>query len=282
MPLGGILGFDFLSRFVIAIDYTHKQLTLYDCAHDTSGERGAVRLIMQGEQPYLDGSIVVGGETIPCWFILDVGAADTITFTTPFIAAHQLLDRAGDKARVVQHVAAPDVEAFAPTNVRGLIDAVKLGEITLPHVPVNLSVSKKGAYTSPAFDGNIGETILSRFPRVVLDYGRSVMFLEPGPETTKPMEERKTFGMTLIASGDDFTTFTVTAVGAASPAARAGFQKGDVIAAVDGKPASRFNLALVKAILADDGSKHVFAVKRKSEQVELPATIERVPLSGLK
>ncbi|MGZ7039071.1 MAG: aspartyl protease family protein, partial [Thermoanaerobaculia bacterium] len=208
MPLGGLLGFDFLSRFVIAIDYAHKSLTLYDRAHSTAGERGArVRLVMQGEQPYLDGSIRVGDETISCWFILDVGAADTITFTTPFIAAHQLLDRIGDKSRTVQHVAAPDLAAFAPTNVRGLIDAVTLGTITLPHVPVNLSVAKNGAYTSAAFDGNIGETILSRFPLVVLDYGRGEMILEPGPETAKPMEERKSFGLTLIASGNDFTTF---------------------------------------------------------------------------
>jgi hypothetical protein len=283
MPIGALLGFDFLSRFVVTIDYTHKWLTLYDREHSTAGEHGKrVRIVMQGQEPYLDGSIRVGAEIIPCWFILDVGAADTITFTTPFIAAHQLLDRAGDQARNVLHVAAPDLEAFAPTNVRGLIDGITIGSVTLPHVLVNLSVAKKGAYTSPAFDGNIGETILSRFPGVVLDYGRSEMILEPGPETSKPMEERKTFGVTLIASGDNFTTFTVTAVRAASPAAKAGFQKGDVLAAIDGKPASQFSLALLKSLLAADGTRHAFMVKRGAEHVELSATIEQVPLSGLK
>jgi C-terminal processing protease CtpA/Prc len=148
-------------------------------------------------------------------------------------------------------------------------------------VPVNLSVAKKGAYTSPAFDGNIGETILSRFPRVVLDYGRSEMILEPGPETAKPMQERRTFGLTVIAGGHDFTTFTVTAVRADSPATRAGFQKGDVIAAVDDKPASRFSLALLKSILTADGTHHAFTVQRASEQIVLKASIEQVPLSGL-
>src|SRR5260221_10112021 len=164
MPMAGLLGYDFLSRFVVDIDYAHRQLVLYDRAHDTSKEPGArVHLVMQGEQPYLDGSIRVGDETIKSWFILDVGAADTMTFTTPFIAAHQLLERAGDKARNVLHVAAPDVEAYAPTNVRGLVDAITLGSISVPHVPVNFSVAKNGAYTSPAFDGNVGETLLSRF-----------------------------------------------------------------------------------------------------------------------
>ncbi len=287
MPLAGIVGYDFLSRFVIAIDYKNKWLTLYPRGHSTTAERGThVSIVMQGEQPYLDGSIRVGSESIPSWFILDVGAADTVTFTTPFIAAHQLLERARDKARKVLHVAAPDLAAFAPTNVRGLMDSVTLGKgpqgsITLPHVPVNLSVAKKGASTSPAFDGNIGETILSRFPRVILDYGRSEMILEPGPDTLKPMTERRTFGLTVIASGDAFTTFTVTAVGAGTPAERAGFQKGDVIAGVDQKPASQYSLALLKAVLTADGTKHAFTVTRKSEQVELPVTIEQVPLSGL-
>ena len=301
MPLGGLLGYDFLSRFVVDIDYVHKTLTLSGrdgrtpCAPTGTHERadppgrGArcapcvrVPLTMQGQQPYLSGSIRVGDETIPSWFILDVGAADTMTFTTPFIAAHHLLERAGDKERTVHHVAAPDLEAYAPTNVRGLIDAITIGSVTIPHVPVNLSVAKSGAYTSPAFDGNVGETLLARFAHVVLDYGRGEMVLVPGPDTAKPMQERTTFGLTIIAGGEAFHTFTVTAVRAESPAAHAGFVKGDVIAAVDGTPAPHLNLAAVKAALAPAGARRVFTVRRGAEDVELPFTVELVPLSGLR
>ena len=219
---------------------------------------------------------------IPSWFILDVGAADTMTFTTPFIAAHTLLERAGDKERNVMRVAAPDVEAYAPTNVRGLVDAITLGSVEIPHVPVNLSVAKNGAYTSPAFDGNVGETLLAKFEHVVLDYGRHEMILVPGPDTSKPMQERTTFGMTLIASGEAFCTFTVTAVRADSPAARAGFAKGDVIAAVDSTEAAHMNLAAVKSTLTKNGEHHTFTVHRGSGDVTLPVTVELVPLSGLK
>lgn len=282
MPMGGLLGWDFLSRFVIAINYEKMQLVLYPRRHSTAGEHGPrIPLVMQGEQPYFGGSIVAGGETIPAWFILDVGAADTITFTTPFVKGHDLIARVGDKQRTVQKVTAPDVAAFAPANVRALIDGVTMGGITLPHVIVNLSVASRGAYTSSAFSGNIGETILSRFPRVILDYGRNEMILEPGPETTQPFQERKSFGMTLIADGADLRTFTVTAIGATSSAARAGFRKGDVITAVDETPAAQMNLAQLKAILSMAGTKHSFHVHRGSEDVTLSATIELVPISGL-
>ncbi|HJT18633.1 MAG TPA: aspartyl protease family protein [Thermoanaerobaculia bacterium] len=284
MPLGGILGFDFLSRFVVDIDYVHKTLTLHPRGFDTSRMHvtTSVPLTMQGEQPYFSGSIAVRGETIPAWFILDVGAADTITFTTPYIAAHDLLQRAGDPKQTVHKYAAPDVEAFNPINIRGLIDGVTMGSITLPHVFVNLSAAKSGAYTSPAFDGNIGETILSRFAHAVLDYGRSVMLLDALPSTTRPFEERKSFGMSVVAGSPELHHFTVTAVGTGSPAAEAGFQKGDVITAIDGTPAAELNLASVQRLFRDAGTKHDVVVRRGSEDVTLHATIDTMPISSLR
>lgn len=282
MPLGGILGFDFLSRFVTDIDYVKKTLTLRPRTFDTSHLKGThVPLVMQGEQPYFGGKIRVGDETIPAWFILDVGAADTITFTTPFIAKHHLIERAGDQARTVRKFAAPDVEAYNPTNIRGLIDAVTIGNVTLPHVLVNLSAAKSGAYTSPAFDGNVSETILSRFAHVILDYGRSVMILQPRASTTKPFEERKTFGLSVIAGSPDLHHFTITAVDPSSSAAADGFQKGDVIIAVDTIPAEQLNLAALKKTLAEEGSHHTFRIRRETGDVTIDATIEQKPISTL-
>ncbi len=283
MPLGGILGFDFLSRFVTDIDYVKKTLTLHPPTFDTEHLKGShVPLVMQGEQPYFGGKIRVGEETIPAWFILDVGAADTITFTTPFIAKHQLIERAGDQARTVRKFAAPDVEAFNPTNIRGLIDAVTLGDVTLPHVLVNFSAAKTGAYTSPAFDGNVSETILSRFAHVILDYPRSVMILQPQRSTTKPFEERKSFGISVIAGSPELHHFTVTAVDPSSAAGSAGFQKGDVITAVDGTSAEQLNLAALKKVLAEEGSHHTFGIHRPAGDLKVDATIELKPISGLR
>jgi membrane-associated protease RseP (regulator of RpoE activity) len=74
----------------------------------------------------------------------------------------------------------------------------------------------------------------SRFAHVILEYGRSVMILQPQPSTMRPFEERKTFGMTIITGSPDLHHFTISAVGIDSAAAAAGFQKGDVITAIDG------------------------------------------------
>ena len=282
MPMGGILGFDFLSRFVVDIDYVAQTLTLRPRSFDTTKLPGThVPLVMQGEQPYLWGSITVKGEKIQSWFILDVGAADTITFTTPFIAKHELLERAGDPEKAVRKFAASDVEAFNPTNIRGLIDAVTIGDVTLPHVFVNLSAAKAGAYTSPAFDGNIGETILARFAHVILDYGRSAMILQTRPSTTRPFEERRGYGMSIVAGSPDLHQFTITAVGASSAAAKAGFQKGDVITAIDETPAAKLDLAAVQRVFRADGTQHEVVVRRGADEVTIHAAVTTAPISKL-
>jgi S1-C subfamily serine protease len=64
--------------------------------------------------------------------------------------------------------------------------------------------------------------------------------------------------------------------------ARAGFQKGDVIIAVDDKPAAEFSLAMLKTVFAAEGTHHTFGIVRKPEPVELAATVEQVPLSSLR
>jgi len=281
VPLGGLLGYDLLSRYVVVIDYAAQTLTFLDPKSFRYDGRGArVPLTMIGQQPYFAGRIRVGDESIPTWYILDTGAADTITFTTPFVTAHKLIDRAGDPRREKKTVAGVEGEFYTPTNVRGMIDAITVGPVTLSHVPVNLSANTKGAYNSAAFSGNIGETILDKFSRVILDYSRDEMFVEPSPRVSQPMHERMSFGLTVLADGDDFRIFRVTAVGANSPAAKAGFANGDVITAVDGaKPES---LAKLKDVLTESGTKHEFAVDRGDARVLITATMEQVAISGLR
>jgi hypothetical protein len=223
----------------------------------------------------------------PIWFLVDTDANYSIINQSRVSEFHLtpyggLTTIGGDAQRTVHKFSAPDVETFNPTNIRGLIDAVVIGGVTLPHVLVNLSAAKSGAYTSPAFSGNIGETLLSRFAHVILDYGRGVMILQPQPSTTRPFEERKTFGMTIIAGSPDLHHFTISAVGTDSAAAAAGFQKGDVITAIDRSPAGRWNLAGIRNVFTSDGTQHDVAVMRATQDVTIHATIAMTPVSGLR
>jgi S1-C subfamily serine protease len=111
---------------------------------------------------------------------------------------------------------------------------------------------------------------------VFLDYPHNRIIFEPTPEAATPFKEGKTFGLTLIAAGDDLHRFVVTAVGANSPAAKAGFQAKDEITAVDGKPASEFTLSDLRAYLAKEGETETFTVERGGKPTVIKTAIALV------
>jgi S1-C subfamily serine protease len=88
--------------------------------------------------------------------------------------------------------------------------------------------------------------------------------LQPNAASTKPFPLRTTFGVSLMADGDDYTHFSVAGVRKGSPADSAGFLKGDVIAGFDGKPASAWRLATLRNALMEEGSPHRAEVQRGS------------------
>lgn len=282
LPVGGLLGYDFISRFVLSLNYRNDTISFSDPKKfHYRGTGAAIPLLMQTSEPYMHESITVKGQTIPALFVLDIGAADTLNLTSGFVKEHNLVELAGDPNQKPKTLAGSEKEFFGATTVRGLIDELHLGPYTLHHVIGNLSVGTHGAYASNTFAGTVGETTYARFNNLILDYARDRMILEPGPELEAPFKERRSFGLTLLSDEPDFKVFRVTAVGANSPAAKAGFQKGDVITAVDSGSPGDLTMAKLHDLLSKDGEQHVFTVKRKSEEVKIPAKIETVPISGL-
>lgn len=74
----------------------------------------------------------------------------------------------------------------------------------------------------------------------------------------------------------------ISAVGDGSAAAAAGFQKGDVITAIDGWPAGRWNLAGIRNVFTSEGTLHDVAVMRGARELKIHATIAMTPVSGLR
>lgn len=280
MPIAGLLGYDFISRFVMEIDYTTKLITLYDPSkYSYKGKGDIVPFYLQGNEPHLNASVTAKGKKIATHFILDSGAADTVNLTAPFVREHNLLELIGGKDRQVNKLAGSEKEFFAQANVRGLMDEVKLGNNTFSQVPLNLSVNAAGVYASAALSGTIGETILSRFSKVVIDYAHNQLILEPNSETFGAFSQRSTFGLTLLAELPDLKTFRITAVAENSPAQKAGFKKDDIITAVDSIPTNELTLGKLREVLTQDTTKQLFTIRRGTEETKITAIIE-APLSS--
>lgn len=102
------------------------------------------------------------------------------------------------------------------------------------------SQDRAGSFANAALAGNIGAQIATRF-RLLLDYGRKRIFLEPSATFGAPFD-RALSGLALRADGPDYRLFRVHEVLEQSPATDAGILEGDIITAVDGAPASQFTL----------------------------------------
>lgn len=272
VPLGGLLGYDFISRFVIEIDYQKNLLTLHDPkTWSYSGNGYVVPVTFDNGIPFTDGVISVGGKTIPAYFAIDFGAQETMTLTSPFVKANDLVKLAQTNA-YVNRPAGLENQFFSQTNVRGHIDKLELGKLVEHSIPVNMSVNTHGAYASTNFSGTIGQGIYRRY-HVFLDYARNRVIFEPTAETESPFPERKTYGLSLLASGADLHTFTVTAVREGSQAEKDGFKKSDVISALNGKPAAQFTLRELRDELTHEGERCELGIRRGGEGLTIPVQI---------
>jgi hypothetical protein len=279
IPLGGLLGYDFLSRFVIEINYESKTLKLHNPSGWEYAGNGVVVPITFDDDgiPYFDAILSVPTKpALPAHMVMDFGAAATMTLTSPFVRTNDLIKLAGTNTDVATP-AGLEGQFFTQNNMRGHIDELHLGGIVARSIPVNLSANSSGAYASANFAGTIGEGIFSRY-HIFLDYPRHRVILETTERTDAPFPERNTFGLTLVASGVDLHTFTVTAVRPGSAAESAGFRKHDVITAFDEMQAAQFSLGELRDWLLKEGEVHLFRVNRDGQETSIHAPIKLVSI----
>jgi S1-C subfamily serine protease len=142
-----------------------------------------------------------------------------------------------------------------------------------------MSVNTSGAYSSPNFAGTVGEAVFRRY-HVFLDYARKRAIFEPTREASAAFPDKRTYGLSVLASGPSLNEFTVAAVRAGSPAERDSFRKGDVITALDGKASSGFTLSEVRDRFAREDERHVVSVARARGSVEIPIVVRLVSIES--
>jgi S1-C subfamily serine protease len=153
-----------------------------------------------------------------------------------------------------------------------------VGPVALHDVPINLQQGTSGAYARASFSGTVGQRVLSRFINT-WDYGRSMLWLAPGKDVAQPFAPRTSFGVAWLADGPAFTIFTVSAVRKDSPAAAAGFARGDTLVALDGQAAATLRLARVQQALREDGAQHTADVRHVDGRAErLSFTVRTVSI----
>ena len=83
-------------------------------------------------------------------------------------------------------------------------------------------------------------------------------------------------GLFLRAEGAAFDQFKVHRVVDGSPAAEAGLREGDVIAALDGRPAAGFSLEQVRQLFKEEGRAVRLDVQREGAALAVSLELRRL------
>ena len=259
--MDGILGFDFISRFVVAIDYVKQELRLYDpAAFHYSGPGTTLPVTFFNNHPHVDAEVkLADGTKIPGRMIVDVGSAASLSLTKPFVEANHLLDRVGPTVR--RH-GGGGVGGANWSNV-GRVEGLRLGTLELSRPTTALFGDSAGVYsTRGTWVGNIGGEILRRFT-VFLDYKHNRMILEPNGGTSEAFESDMS-GIGFVMD-DNLQTLIVDSVVPDSPASASGIVVRDTITAIDGRPATPLELRELRKRFKRDGERVSLTIRHGGE-----------------
>jgi hypothetical protein len=257
MPIQGMVGFEVFKRFVTRIDYGSHVMTLIEPKSFDPADAGTpVKFVFDGELPQVEGTF----EGIPGKFNIDTGARDEITLTSPFVQANGLRAKhpVGVEAVDGWGVGGP-ARAYVTRGAQ-----LTLGAVEVPQVVTALSTQSKGAFASASYSGNVGGGLLKRFV-VTFDYSHQVMYLKPLPQPVADVGGFDRAGMWINGAPDGFQVMDVSAAGAAQAA---GLQAGDIITAVDGRPAASIPIYELRARLRNEapGTQVALEVRRGSDK----------------
>jgi hypothetical protein len=273
----GLLGYDFINRFVIEIDYLNNYITLHEpSGYKYSGAGEVVPLVLLeddsgGKVPLVKVKVMrMGHRALEGNFIADTAVRSAITFNTPFVDANKLLQ----SQQTIQVPIGAGTMLRESNQAIGRLPHIQLGRFKINQPLAVYFQDKEGIVASPEFDGVIGNEILRRF-KLIIDYSRQRMILEPTRHLSES-EEYDMSGMLLLAEGKDLKTFRVRRLVENSPATVAGVREGDIIYAVDGKPTSNLTLEQVRGLFKHDGRAHRLTLEREGRKLETRIRLRRL------
>jgi hypothetical protein len=277
-PVHGLLGYDFLSRFVVAIDYPRRQLTLHrpeSYVYTGRGHELPLTLLEDdsgGKVPLVRVSIHFrDGRETQGRFIADTGARLPLSINSPFARDQRVL---GSLPAAVRMVVGGGALVRDVRLALGRARSIELAEWSLPDPVVGVSEDTTGILASPEFDGVLGGEVLRRF-RVAFDYSRSRAILESTSAIEDPFETDMS-GAFLIAEGPEFRTVKVRTILSGSPAAEAGLQPGDIMERLDGQDVSRLPLDVVRQMFREDGRTRLLRIRRGAATLKLTLRLRRL------
>ena len=266
----GIIGSEFISQFVVEIDYKAKVLRLHnknDFVYSGPGEAIPIKLVHG--HPIVEAEVTpIGGTPLQGSFVLDIGAGLALALYNPFVTQHGLLN----DTKTIRLLGGAGAGGETVGRL-GRVSQLKIGKFVVREPVTLFSQDKQGAFASRELSGNIGARIARKF-RVFLDYSRNRIILEPSSSFAEPFNESSA-GLNVIAEGNDYRTFRIVGVLENSPASEAGLLVNDIIVAVNNQSARELSLSNINELFEQPLARKL-RIRRGDSTLEITITPRRL------
>lgn len=217
----GVVGYEFLQRFVVRIDYDHNRITMYDPARFSYSGGGVVvpMLVKSRGMLYVRGSV----DGFKGQFILDTGNEFGLQFEPGFVRINDLV---GWTHARFHGYAGRGYAGPSPESYYAHIYKLTIGDAEVDDIAANLS---QGDPHDGDLDANLGESVFRQF-NCTFDEIRGKLYLEKNGNWGPVPFNRA--GIVVDPQDDGMKVMTVLPGG---PGEGVGLQVGDLITKIDDK-----------------------------------------------
>lgn len=260
--IAGILGYDFLSRFITRIDYAEKKLSFYHPGHFVyRGPGKTVDAPLRSNFHSL--TLTVDGKYSGLWSV-DLGASG-LTFNYPYAKEHNLTAMKG-----IETISGGAGGTVNEKDVR--FKKIELAGFVISNPRISFPIREvKGGLSSKDFIGNAGNSLFRHFV-LYLDYENQQVIVEKGADFGRTFPENNS-GLSLIYN--DKGLIEVFYIIPGSAADKAGFKKGDILKNINGVSAEDYPdlVKLRELFYKEPGTTYTAKIKRQGKILELKLTL---------
>ncbi|MGB8194153.1 MAG: aspartyl protease family protein [Chitinophagaceae bacterium] len=254
--IDGIMGYSFLSRYIVKIDYDSSVIQIFSKGTMKYPRGGFLLRPILATLP-IQTAKVNDQREINSRFYFDTGAGLCLLLSTDFVQDSNLLNPKR-KPVITQGEGLGGKMEMRLTTIKDF----KLGPYRFKRVPTYIFEDSYNVTAYPYLGGLIGNDLLRRF-NVILNYDRRDIYLVPNSHFRDPFDYSYT-GLGIYKLGNEIVVVDIMK---GSPAEKAGFIPGDIILAVNNNFTG--NIQNYKTMMQNVGEKIRILVHRSEGPVML-------------
>ena len=220
--IDGIIGFSFLRRYIIKIDYDTQKLEVY-APGGIKYLKGGYLMKPNFSSLVYPSAIVEDDRQILNRFIFDTGAGLCMLLSKDFVEDSLLLKK--KRKRYLTQAEGLGGKKMMSITV---IKQVQIGPYKFKKVPIHIFADDFNVTNYPLLGGIIGNDLLRRF-NIILNYPDQTIYLKPNAHFNDYFDYSYT-GLGIYQVENDVVVIDIIAN---SPGEKAGFKPGDIIFSID-------------------------------------------------